>query len=325
MSAGRWALGLGLWLVVVGCKRTEPEDDSPKWLGLDTNGYEICGVRADHSVVCAERDADLYQTGIQDVPEGLEAVSVDLTQNHACAVTTDQGIRCWGDRGAPDVGAYSNEVVVSQPVDAGYCAVETYASEACALRCDGELVCWGKHDGEFGDVGLVRLAPSEGTWTRLSLGTVGCATDESEELTCWGGDGASAAGDDLHLISGRPTWPVAAFDVADSGCALSIDRREATCWGNEVDRPPVPPEEPGSWASYPSVKSFTGWSCGLDLVGELRCTGTRSGFDDDPGDLPPISGPWAPFVGSYQGYCGADRDGQVWCFGDGRGVERIDL
>jgi hypothetical protein len=108
---------------------------------LAVAAYYNCAVQMDDSVVC-------WGINPPAPPAGLKAKLVTVIfhaglhleealggTRHACAIQLDDTVRCWGDNidGTTDV-----------PADLGPVrdiAAATYST--CAVRPDGELVCWG--------------------------------------------------------------------------------------------------------------------------------------------------------------------------------------
>lgn len=94
-----------------------------------------------------------------DVPLGAKAVAVDIGANHACAVVTSGGVRCWG----AGILGYGNldyvgntpgntpALVGNVPVGDRTVALSMGNDHTCVVLLQGEVRCWGPSDvGELG-------------------------------------------------------------------------------------------------------------------------------------------------------------------------------
>jgi len=124
-----------------------------------------CAVRTDGTVACwgLESSGELGDGNISGeaaAPEpvaGLTGViSISAGTHHACAVLTDETVRCWGDDILGQLG--DNEAgpqqVVPVPVRnlSGVVMISAGPDFTCALLEDSEVDCWGADDaGQLGD------------------------------------------------------------------------------------------------------------------------------------------------------------------------------
>lgn len=91
---------------------------------------------------------------------------VSAGARHACVVTADTGVACWGAGG---------DAVNDAPTDTGYDRVIAGGANSCALRVDGTLACWG-------DLESPELEPLK----FVSIGSSGCGvTADDGTLVCW--------------------------------------------------------------------------------------------------------------------------------------------
>ena len=132
---------------------------------MSVGGLTTCGVTGDRDISCwgkgdlgARGDGDsTLKMGIPSsiVFGGHKWLNVSVGRRHACAITVDNDMYCWGggDEGALGNGSTSNQsvpVAVSgnhkfRSVDAGYHAT-------CGITTGNDLYCWGRNDsGELGD------------------------------------------------------------------------------------------------------------------------------------------------------------------------------
>lgn len=165
-----------------------PEETGWDW--IDAGDGWTCG-RSDDGVDC---------WGGPD-PE-LEVVTVDVGAAHACGLTEDLGVHCWGDapQGAPD-GEFAQVVAgdgfgcatdldeavtcwgsLDSASSESFVQISAGAAHACGVTTDADVVCWGDdtHD---------QASPPVTAWRQVSAGgTLSCGLTASGHTTCWGAD-----------------------------------------------------------------------------------------------------------------------------------------
>ena len=259
--------------------------------GLDADGaYQSvaysggywCGLTAGGELDCA---GGLYwgslsgeQWGTAHLPPPGRFSSVAAGIERACAVPLGGGeIACWGpgadeDKHTPPTSTYTAITIGdSHAREVDYYG--TYTQHACALRADGEVICWGD-DGN----GRIRVPPE-----RLGAAPYGavaaggehsCALRAAGAILCWGDNqyGQTEAPDGTYTAITAGRWHT---------CALRSDG-EAVCWGDGVtadvgEWPPYIDPPPGTPNREPPPGPFTALSagpyhtCALRPGGEVAC------------------------------------------------------
>jgi cysteine-rich repeat protein len=219
---------------------------------------------------------------------GGQVSSVGLGGYHACAVLSDRLTgRCWGRNGkgelglgiVPNVG--DDELPDSvAPImffaDSPVVGIAVSASRACALREDGNEICWGDtSDGGLG-INLVGYDPLRKAtdwgifgWHALAIAAGAyhaCAALNTNQLRCWGRNEKGQLGLAHLLIIGDNE---SAFEAPAVDLGLGLD---------------------GFPASTRAVVAGDRHTCALLLDGQVRCWGANESGQLGLGfkSLPPV-------------------------------------
>ncbi len=170
-------------------------------------------------------------------------------QGHTCGIRKPGTMWCWGRNTAGELGlgdGMPNQI--RAPVQVGtfddYVSVDLGQDNACAIRKDGSLFCWGS--GEFvgaasPDGGQYLVSPTQiGTdtdWATVSVDVFSaCAIKTNGSLHCWGrnAEGQLGAGDLAYRPSPTPVATTTSWAGVSVGrfhtCAEST-AREVFCAG----------------------------------------------------------------------------------------------
>jgi len=189
---------------------------------------------------------------------------------HACAVTAEGAVRCWGygevgqlgDGGAKKPEGKHAAAVPMQVVGltSGVQKVATYSDFSCALTAAGGVKCWGRND--LGQLGTgVEYTDSREQQSSLPVDVRGlgsgvvdvstgtdsaCAVLASGKVMCWGQDGWGKLGNDSAKVPGDtlPVYlpPVEVVGLNDAAqisvghthaCAVTTAGR-LYCWGSNM-------------------------------------------------------------------------------------------
>ena len=169
---------------------------------------------------------------------GLTFKAVAAGWLHNCGITTSNAAYCWGDNangqlgnGAPDTDNHPNPVLVSGAQQFRQLALSARAT--CGITVDDRLFCWGYNGtGQLGDGTTTQrseptpVAPNlRFTAVSLSSGFTGgigpetvvptghtqggvahgCAISTSQDLYCWGWNGAGQLGTGSFINTVTPT------------------------------------------------------------------------------------------------------------------------
>ena len=246
------------------------------------SGYLFnCGIQEDNSAYCWGRNdqgqlgTGAFENVASPVPvSGLGEIEAMTAGNyHVCAIDVSGSLWCWGrnDRGQMGIGVMGDPVTLPTLIDGISGRIVDVACgvlHTCALRENGEVLCWGTN--EYGQLGngseddsdvpvLVSNLPS----TVQNIDSEyehTCALLEGGEMMCWGHNeegqiGESTLGEVLQEpvgIDGLPSTIVKIAVGAHHTCVL-LDTTTVLCWGHnafgelgngspEIDNNPVPTE-----------------------------------------------------------------------------------
>jgi alpha-tubulin suppressor-like RCC1 family protein len=258
-------------------------------------------------------------------PATQVALSASAADGHACALTADNELWCWGRNDYGQLGDGSRTasavpvrvlppastepvpVVVEEPTGDVF-RVEELAvgyDQTCARR-GGSVWCWGRPPAapiNPAPPDLLRPAPLPGLDDVVQLAAgfgFFCARRENGTVVCWGENTYGQLGDGTTESRTTPV-PVAGLDraenlVADYGRACA--RRsggEVWCWG-EGKPTAAPVEALRPWrGSIRQLALSDGHWCVLLAGGEVRCQGNNDhgqigngegGCRPDPAGIP---------------------------------------
>ena len=224
-------------------EQLEPPEGSFSYISVGW-GF-ACGVKQDSSIVCWGSN----NKGKATPPEGSFS-SVDASAEYACGVDTDGFIACWGNQPVVrNIDSKPWAVVARTSLEAGaFISVTASGGYYCGIKTDGSVVCWG-----FGGYG--QASPPEGPFTSISAGgtqTYGVRPDGS--VVCWGAcPYLSVAENELGDCGIKP--------IDSDGSVVCLEKNGAYSF------------EP---ASFASISSSPGYTCGLKTNGHVVCWGMEN-------------------------------------------------
>ena len=235
---------------------------------------------------------------IPTLPEGVEWTAIALGFDHACGITSDGQLLCWGSN------FYFQTSVPKLPEGVRWRDVSAGPYHTCAQSVDGvgtrTNYCFGYTD--------VRIAIDSGIqYEQFSAGYFhGCGITTDSECICWGHNGDNQASPPKL----GPVWSSVSAGAFHT-CGITIDG-QCHCWGapNE-DRLAVP--ELASNLTWVQVSSNYQHSCGLISNGNIVCWGLGvSGSLRPPG----IDGSWKGVATGWHHTCGIPEESGVRCWGE---------
>ena len=229
--------------------------------------------------------------------------SVYAGGNHACAVTTSGGVKCWGSSFSGQLGDGSSALRPT-PVDvtgltSGVASVSAGGYHTCAVTESGGLKCWGSNgSGRLGDgTSTQRLTPVDVTGLTSGVTSVSgggshtCAVTTAGGLKCWGwnrygqlGDGTATDRFTPVDVSGLTSGVASVSTGSSHTCAVTTSGG-LKCWGwnqygqlgdgTTTDRS-TPVDVSGLTSGVASVSTGSFHTCAVTTPGGLKCWGRNT-------------------------------------------------
>jgi hypothetical protein len=238
-------------------------------------------------------------------PDSVVFTDVRAAGLHACAVTEDGEIFCWGSGERGQLG-HGQSTDSAEPIlvtgDQDWQQVTVAGFYSCGLTTGGEAYCWGEGplgNGDTTSSATPRQVAGDHTFRQLDASeTHVCGTTTDEKAFCWGGNGSGQLGDGTTQDRPEPTQIDGLPDarqVASGGfhtCAVTTGD-DAYCWGengsgqlgdgNGGGRELTPVEVTGGivWGSLSARGALT---CGISTGPTGYCwggPGTQLGDGED--------------------------------------------
>lgn len=228
---------------------------------------------------------------------GIKAI--DVGPRHACAVTTEGTVKCWGSNEYGQLGD-STTTNSATPVDVvnlmeDVVSVSAGNTHTCVLTVSGGVMCWGENFyGQLGDGTIdARLTPVEVIGLQSGVTSISagdrytCAvTEYSYKCWGWGDYGQLGFGTAPIFEVVRDAWGLTSgIQQISSGyyhsCALTTSGG-VKCWGDNTygqlghgndEVNPTPIDVTGLTGGVVAISSNGRHSCALMAAGDVKCWG----------------------------------------------------
>ena len=230
---------------------------------------------------------------------------VSAGKGHACAVSTDDALRCWGYDNFGQSGVPAD---LQAPGAVAQAEANDYAT--CAVTTAGAVRCWGDPWAPSVPAEL-QLA---GAATQVSVAArTRCVVTPAGALRCWGSGAAATPPTDL-----QQPGAVAALAAGHSHLCARTSAGAVRCWGyNGYGQLNVPAELQQDGAAM-QIAAGDNSSCAVTAAGAARCWGISIGDNGGetgvPADLQQAGAVTQVTAGSYHG-CATTTAGGARCWG----------
>lgn len=220
----------------------------------------VCAVRFDGVVICSANEFEPYP----HKPLAVDVVSVAARELVFCAITTSREALCWDYW--QEAGFEASPLRADQPPDGPYekLFVDAQGMNACGLRQDQSIACWGDTAARVGTDGSVER------FSQLAVGRWhSCGLRPSGAITCWDHSPGSRqaapvgnvpSGEFVDISIGRTLPSYVPFT-----CAVRVSG-ELMCWRADFEKPwPAPRGE------FTAIDTRDDVSCALRRDGAAVC------------------------------------------------------
>jgi alpha-tubulin suppressor-like RCC1 family protein len=330
-----------------------------------SSGYDTtCAALGDGTVRCWGRNeygqlGDAGAVTQSNTPVTVSGVAnatrVAVGARHACAVSNDGSVRCWGQNqlGAIGNGATSNSPLLgatqvrtsSSAFLGGVTFIDASALGTCAVRAGGRVACWGGNGfGALGQGSASSVVYATDVANVLSASDIamgeyfGCAR-MGQRMSCWGqndfgqyGGGNTAAYTTAFSVPGLTrAADVAMYDESVCGRATS---GTLACWGdnrygklgqNPIGYKYTVPVAPVTPITATSIGISTYTTCAVEPAGTVRCWGrvctstTNCNTNTETSTPTALAGVTNAMAvrAAYENHCFLHADGTLSCMGNG--------
>ena len=291
---------------------------------LSAHWQHACAILSDGSVACWGSNSsgqlgdgtEINRAQPVAVPGLQNVVAVATGLSHTCAMTAG-AVHCWGDNSQGQLGSDASGTSGSMPqltlvpIVIDPVAIAAGAQHTCAVRLNGQVLCWGQNSsGQLGE-GTMTSLPEPVPVTGLTNGvnvtagaTFSCATTNDGAIFCWGDDHYGQLGTGHDVVRPLPTTIAVSADQVTAGGAHSCAVGRAAvpggandflCWGSDQagqlgdngdeDRSLPGPTEPPLVAGGISAGALHSCAVAVGESAGLWCWGRGSSGQLGPGHL----------------------------------------
>lgn len=218
-------------------------------------GYNNAGQLGNNSTTDSNVPVAVNTSGLLS---GKDLLYITAGYDHACALTTDHKVFCWGNNNVGQLGnnSWSASLTPVEIYTAGVLAgknisfISNYLSKTTCILADNKPYCWGQNgDAQIGnntysDSNIPLAVDTSGVLSGKNFKTIAtgnrssCVIDSTGKAYCWGNNASGTLGNGDQNIHGVPVAVSMSginFNSLSVGhhhaCATATNGK-AYCWGN---------------------------------------------------------------------------------------------
>ena len=251
---------------------------------------------------------DLYHlpsTAFEAPQESLRAkaiVQVAAGLSHTCALTSEGGVKCWGDNWEGKLGngsvINSNTPMDVSGLSSSVVSISGTHKHTCALTTAGGVKCWGRNwHGELGDgtteykvTPVIPHGLDSGVTAIATGGFHTCALMVDGTIRCWGANWHGQVGDGTNV---ERDIPVGVLGLSEKAIAIAtgkyhtcaiLESGALRCWGynksGQLGEGPeddewLPVKVSGLSANVAAISLGENHSCALLQNNQVMCWGNN--------------------------------------------------
>ena len=260
----------------------------------------------------------------------LVAMQVAVGSTHACALTRDGAVYCWGDNLYGELGTGGSPSQSTVPLAVSGLGASRSVSVAethtCAVTSSGGVFCWGTQPTVLPSASTTPLAIAGlNEATLVSTSARDTCVLANGAIWCWGfneegqlGDGTTENRDTPVQVVGLPQDMVDVSTGANYACATSA-AQGVFCWGGNLsgtlgDGSTTTSHAPIRVLPSANAVSAAGFTCALEN-GEASCWGSLSPTPSlAPVGVAGLPGASTISVGVFHA-CATTASGAALCWG----------
>jgi alpha-tubulin suppressor-like RCC1 family protein len=290
---------------------------------FDLGGAGICARLSTGEVYCAP---GVHQP-LAQIPQ-LISLDLSVGGSHACAVTTDHRVACWGANNRGQLGDGSTTARTAPVVAGGGLSTARQVSAGvettCAVSESGAVWCWGSDEQDQLGRGICPFCDDSEPMTvesgmpAVATVTVAdrfvCALTTTGAVYCWGANDRGQLGD--RGVDGTSDAPhqvpalTGATQITTGGghaCAIAA-AGAASCWGDNRARESTSAAADALRAVTPvtdratqplhlaQIDAGTSHTCGRSSDGLILCWGDNASGEIGDGTVAPAALPAAALL-----------------------------
>ncbi len=269
-----------------------PVGDAANWESVFAGYDGFCARNSAAEVHCWGEAGPVGDVNYGEDPEPTLRFTgvVKLSANYdlACGIDAAGKLSCVGFGAEGQLGdgnlAPHYQATFSQVGADSYVDVSVGDDHVCAVRADGQLVCWGAPPLASSPTAAPKPVDNAADWASVSAGPRHtCATKTTGTLYCWGrgdsgqlGQGSVADHPAPAQVGTETDWQ-SVSTAEDSTCAVKTDGR-AYCWGRNDEGQLGSTSAPLTQVSTPTPAGVGVAFDSIHGAAQLRCGETRDGF-----------------------------------------------